>query len=85
MAANVIFAVYGALKDGNSDKAEAQDVTRALQRAIDNSVGQVVTINNTSMGGDPSKGFTKHFGAIVEVDGTRRAFACEERQTIDFT
>jgi len=27
----------------------------------------------------------KHFGAIVEVDGMSRPFACQENQTIDFS
>jgi len=85
MAVNVIFAVYGALRDGNSDKTEAADVTRALQKALDNTVGEVVQINNANMGGDPASGVVKHFGAIVDVNGRRRAFACQEGQTIDFT
>jgi hypothetical protein len=85
MAATVKFAVWGALRDGNPDKAEAEEVTGALQDAIDSSVGQVVKIDNTNMGVDPAKHVRKHFAAIVEVDGTDRAFACEEDQTIDFT
>jgi len=85
MAIRVIFAVYGALRDGNSDKTEAAEVTQALQRVIDNTVGEVVVINNANMGGDPAFGVVKHFGAIVDVNGRRRAFACQENQTIDFT
>jgi hypothetical protein len=83
----VIFAAYGALRDGNQDNTEAADVTVALQQAIDNSPrgNGVVRIDNTSMGGDPADGVGKHFGAIVEVDGVRRAFACQENQTIDFS
>ena len=49
MSVNVLFAAYGALRDGNSDKTEAAEVTRALQRAIDNTVGEVVVINNANM------------------------------------
>jgi hypothetical protein len=85
VALNVISAVYGALRDGNPDKTEAADVTRALQRALDNTVGEVVTINNANMGGDPAFGVVKHFGAVVDVNGRRRAFACQEGQSIDFT
>jgi hypothetical protein len=85
MAINVIFAAYGALRGGDPDKAEAAEVTRALQRAIDNTVGEVVQINNGNMGGDPAVGVVKHFAAVVDVHGRRRAFACQEGQTIDFT
>jgi hypothetical protein len=85
MAITVIFAVYGALKDGDPDKAAAEEVTATLQTVIDDTVGEVVKINNENMGTDPAEGFKKHFGAIVDVHGTRRAFACEEDQTIDFT
>jgi hypothetical protein len=82
----VIFAVYGGLRDGNSDKAEAEDVTDALQTVINNTVGEVVKIDNKNMGRDPAKRVQKHFGAIVELAGGRtRAFACLENQTIDFT
>jgi hypothetical protein len=83
----VKFAVYGALRDGNQDNTEAAVVTAALQTAIDNSPhgNGVVTIDNNSMGGDPANRVQKHFGAIVEVDGTDRPFACLEGQTIDFT
>lgn len=82
-ALTVQIAVYGALDGGNENKAQAVDVTAALQAAIDANQG-VVTINNTTMGGDPSKGNGKHFGAVVALDGTARYFACKEGQTIDF-
>jgi hypothetical protein len=85
MAVNVIFAVYGALRDGNSDNTEAAEVTGALQTVIDNTVGEVVQINNANMGQDPAVGVKKHFGALIDVNGRRRAFACQEDQTIDFT
>jgi hypothetical protein len=85
----VIFAVYGGLRDGNPDNAwqTAKDVTQALQTAIDNAagLGQTVKIDNKNMGGDPAKHVKKQFGAIVEVNGVRRAFACQENETIDFT
>ena len=85
--ATVRFAVYGALRDGIQDNTEAAIVTGALQMAIDNSPhgNGVVRIDNQNMGGDPAPGVQKHFGAIVEVDGTDRPFACLENQTIDFT
>jgi len=85
MAVTVRFAVYGALRDGDSDKTEAADVTAALQAAINKTAGEVVRIDNQTLGPDPAEGVRKHFGAIVDVNGRTRAFACEEDQTIDFT
>lgn len=82
-ALTVVFAVYGALAGGNENNDQAIDVAQALQTAINNNQG-IVTINNENMGGDPSKGNKKHFGAIVALDGVNRYFACEENQTIDF-
>jgi hypothetical protein len=82
----VLFAAYGGLRDGNQDKAEALDATDALQTAINNTAGEVVKINNGTMGRDPAHLVPKQFGAIVVmVTGERRAFACLEGQTIDFT
>jgi hypothetical protein len=85
MALRVIFAVYGALRSGNQDNTEAAIVTDALQGRLNNSPNGVVRINNANMGGDPAAGVQKHFGAIVEVDGVQRPFACLENQTIDFS
>ena len=85
MALKVLFAVYGALRGGNQDNTEAAIVTGALQEQINNHPNGVVTINNANMGGDPAPGVQKHFGAIVEVDGVPRPFACQENQTIDFS
>lgn len=85
MALRVIFAAYGALRDGNQDNTEAAIVTGTLQQRLDNTPNGVVTINNANMGGDPAVGAEKHFGAIVEVDGVQRPFACLEGQTIDFS
>lgn len=81
----VIFAVYGALADGDENRTEAAVVTGALQNQLDNNPNGVIKINNTSMGGDPAKGWQKHFGAIVEVNGEALPFACQEGQTIDFS
>ena len=83
----VIFAVYGGLKGGSQDNAwkTALDATDALQTAINNTTGEIVKIDNGSMGRDPAHLVPKQFGAIVEVTGERRAFACLEGQTIDFT
>jgi hypothetical protein len=82
----VTFAVYGALVGGNSDNAKAADVTDALQKAINNTDGEVVKIDNKNLGPDPAKGTQKHFGAIVVLaSGKSKAFACLENQTIDFT
>ena len=87
MALNVIFAVYGALRDGNQDNTEAAIVTTALQQRINENPNgnEVVRIDNGTMDGDPANGVRKHFAAIVEVDGVQRPFACEENQTIDFS
>ncbi|MGH3843987.1 MAG: hypothetical protein ACRDS0_21460 [Pseudonocardiaceae bacterium] len=86
---NVIAASYGGLRNGDKDNSQAVDVKAALQNALSNALKAsphgIVTINNQNMGGDPAPGVLKHFGAIVEVDGTRYAFACEENQTINFT
>jgi hypothetical protein len=83
----VIFAVYGGLRDGSQDNAweTAEDVTDDLQTAINRANGEIVKIDNNTMGGDPAKKVPKQFGAIVEVKGNRRPFACLEGQTIDFT
>jgi hypothetical protein len=81
----VIFAVYSGLRGGGQDNTEASDVTVALAEELSRSPNGVVTINNTTMGGDSAVGVTKHFGALVEVDGVPRPFACQERQTIDFS
>jgi len=79
----VKFAVYGALAGGNENRSQAADVRTALQTAIDGNQG-IVLIGNASLGGDPSPGNQKHFGAIVSLDSVDRYFACQEGQTIDF-
>ena len=79
----VVFAVYGALKGGNQDECQAVNVKEILQTAINASQG-IVKIDNSTMGGDPSVGNTKHFGAIVTHDSKTNYFACKEGQTIDF-
>jgi hypothetical protein len=85
MPLQVIFAAYGGLRDGNQDNTEAAEVTGAVQQRINESSNGVVTINNANMGGDPAQGVVKHFGAIVQnEEGRRRAFACQENQTIAF-
>jgi hypothetical protein len=76
------FAVYGALHDGASTEAEAFNVTGQLQSLMDGNAG-VVTCNNASFG-DPVPGFDKHFGALVNRDGTDLFFSCHEGQKIDF-
>ena len=82
---NVQFAVYGALAGGNENNTQANIVTNALQNQLNSNPNGVVAINNTTMGGDPSPGNTKHFGAIVAVNGQPLPFACQEGQTIDFS
>ena len=85
MALKVLFAAYGALRNGNQDNTEARIVTGVLQQRLNSTPNGVVKINNANMGGDPAPGVQKHFGAIVEVDGVPRPFACLENQTIDFS
>lgn len=82
-ALTVKYAVYGALGGANENYSQAVDVTTALQTAIDASQG-IVTIDNDTMGGDPSVDNLKHFGACVALGGQDRFFACNEGQTIDF-
>jgi hypothetical protein len=79
----VAFAAYGALAGGNQNSTQANTVTAILQDQL-NSSGGIVNINNTTMGGDPAPGNTKHFGAIVIVNGAEQAYACQENQTINF-
>jgi hypothetical protein len=78
MSWKVLFAIYGALPNGNQADAQGFIVTKALQRLIDNT-GGIVAINNTSFK-DPAVDFTKHFGAVVERDGVQRCFACHFQQ-----
>jgi hypothetical protein len=81
----VTFAVYGALAGGNENNTQAAVVTAQLQNALNQNNNGVITISNSTMGGDPSPGNQKHFGAIVVVNGTSQPFACQEGQTIDFS
>ncbi|HEY3570871.1 MAG TPA: hypothetical protein VGP73_23275 [Thermoanaerobaculia bacterium] len=82
----VLSATYGALAGGNPDDTQASIVTQALQNQLPPNSSGVVNINNSTMGGDPSPGNTKHFGAIVSVNGgAPQPFACQEGQTIDFS
>ena len=79
----VEFAVYGALKNGDENDCRAADVKTLLQKLIDSQEG-IVTIDNSTMGGDPCPGNGKHFGAqITRSDGTYY-YACQEGQKIDF-
>ena len=82
MAVNVVFAVYGGLRNGDPLQEEAVEVTQALQAHLGPGSSGTVVINNQNMGGDPAPGVVKHFGALIEVDGQRRAFACQENQEI---
>lgn len=82
MAVNVLFAVYGGLRNGDPLQEEAADVTQALQTLLKPGSPGTVVINNANMGHDPAVGVQKHFGALVEVDGEKRAFACLENQEI---
>ena len=79
----VLYAVYGALV-GSQGITQAAPVTSQLQAQLNNSPTGVVTINNITMGGDPSPNNLKQFGALVQVNGTILPFACQEHQTINF-
>jgi hypothetical protein len=80
----VQIAVYGALC-GGQDNMHARDVTVQLQAALDAPGNEgIVNINNDTMGGDPCHGTTKHFGAVVSLNGVLLYFACQEGQTVDF-
>ena len=82
MAVNVVFAVYGGLRNGDPLQEEAVEVTQALQAHLGPGSSGTVVINNQNMGGDPAVGVQKHFGALIDVDGERRAYACLENQEI---
>jgi hypothetical protein len=82
---NVKFAVYGALAGGDQQKTQAINVADAVQQQLNTTSYQgVISVNNTTMGQDPSPGNVKHFGALVTVNGKDMYFACQENQTIDF-
>jgi hypothetical protein len=85
MAIRAVVAVYGGLKGGGENNTQAAIVTDALQAQFQQNPNGVVKISNETMGGDPAIGTRKHFGALVDVDGVTRPFACEENQTIDFS
>ena len=82
MAVNVLFAVYGGLRGGDPLQDKAHHVTQALQAHLGPGSAGTVRITNQNMGGDPAVGVVKHFGALIDVDGERRAFACQEGQEI---
>lgn len=83
MTVNVLFAVYGGLRDGNPLQEEAADVTQTLQSLLNSSsFSGTVEINNKNLGPDPAVGVVKHFGALIEVDGVTQAYACQENQEI---
>ncbi|OIR09957.1 hypothetical protein GALL_78790 [mine drainage metagenome] len=79
----VLWAVYGALKSGQAQQAQAADVTACLQTLL--KAGSVAAINNGTMGGDPCFGFTKAFGACVVRQDQKYLYACQEGQQVDFS
>jgi hypothetical protein len=86
----VIYAVYGALANGNLSQSEAFDVSASLQSLLTTNNGLVihngiVTISNASFGGDPCPGSVKQFMAVVRRNGIDYCFACQENQVINFT
>ena len=76
----VTHAVYGALPGGNSETAQAFNVTSELSSLLNASGATGVVQCGNNLAGDPSFGNQKHFGALVN----NRYFACLEGQTIDF-
>lgn len=56
MSLRVTSAVYGPLRDGGQDNAEASIVKKALQERLNSTPNGVVTINNRNMGVDPAPG-----------------------------
>jgi hypothetical protein len=82
MAIEALFAVWGALANGNPNEAEAADVSGKLQQLF-NAGATMVTINDDNFG-DPAVGFQKHFAATVNNNGRVSHYACVEGQTINF-
>lgn len=77
------YAVYGALPNGNSQNARAFDVMPRLKTIFE--FGSTVVAINDENFGDPAPGYLKHFGAVVNCDGTDFYFGCQENQSIDFS
>ena len=78
MARTVTFAVYGGIRDGS---AHAADVKTRLQELVN--AGAQVAINNETLRIDPAVGVQKHFGAIIDIDGVSKPFACREGEEIN--
>lgn len=80
----VKFACYGALANDNSTQCSSVNVQKLLQALIDK--GELpIEITNQTMGGDPSPGNPKHFGALVSRAGEERFYNCGEGQSLDFS
>jgi hypothetical protein len=82
MAIKALFAVFGALANGNPNEAQAADVTGKLQQSF-NAGETTITINDDNFG-DPAVGWQKHFAATVNNNGRVSHYACLEGQTINF-
>ena len=80
----VKFACYGALVNGDSTQCRSANVQKLLQALIDKGT-TTVEINNQTMGGDPSPGNPKHFGALISQAGEERFYNCGEGQSLDFS
>ena len=80
----VKYACYGALTNDTPPQCQSVNVQKQLQKAL-NSDSSAIEINNTTMGGDPSPGNVKHFGALISQGGEERSYNCGEGQTIDFS
>jgi hypothetical protein len=82
MAIEAQFAVWGALANGDQNRAQAADVAAKLQQLFND--GATTIIINDDNFGDPAYGFVKHFAATVNKNGRVSHYACQEGQTINF-
>ena len=82
MAIEALFAVYGALANGDPNNAQAADVRDRLQQHF-NDGATMLAISDVNFG-DPAVGVRKHFAATVNNNGRISHYACQEGQMINF-
>ncbi len=80
----VKFACYGALISENSNQCHSANVQKVLQAILDKGT-TTIEINSQNMGGDPSPGNRKHFGALISQAGEERFYNCGEGESLDFS
>lgn len=66
----------------NAGTVSSFNVTAIVQKLVD--VNPMVTINNTTMGGDPIAGPGKGFFASGTLNGAKHNWVCTENETINF-